>query len=63
MFYFLDIETPNGVQRHVFSPLPNGGVKSFPLTDDNPNKAAYDQWVEDGNIATKWTPELADNGS
>lgn len=57
MFYYLDSKNINGkIQRHIFQPLANGGVMSFPLTDDNPNKAAYDQWVEDGNVATEWTP-------
>lgn len=59
MYYYLDIKTTNGIQRHIFMPLPDSGVMSFPLTDDNPNKAAYDQWIEDGNVATEWTPDTA----
>ena len=56
MYYYTDVETLNGIQRHIFTLLPDGGIRSFPLTDDNPNKAAYDQWVEDGNVATEWSP-------
>ena len=55
MFYYLDIETMSGdVQRHILQHLPDGGVRSFPLTDDNPNKAAYDAWVAEGNTAEEW---------
>lgn len=55
MFYYLDSENINGeIQRHILQPLANGGVMSFPLTDDNPNKAAYDAWVAEGNTAEEW---------
>ena len=37
-------------------PLDDGGVRSFPLTDDNPNTAAYLAWVAEGNIAEEWNP-------
>jgi hypothetical protein len=57
MFYYLDIETINGTHRHIFQPLTNGGVMSFPLTNDNPNKAAYDAWVAEGNTAEEWSPD------
>jgi hypothetical protein len=57
MFYYLDIDGSNGTQRHIFQPLADGGVMSFPLTDDNPNKVAYDAWVAEGNTATEWQPE------
>ncbi len=58
MFYYLDIENINGdIQRHILQPLADGGVMSFPLTDDNPNKPAYDAWVAEGNTATEWSPE------
>jgi hypothetical protein len=57
MFYYLDIETYGVVQRHILHPLSDGSVMSFPLTDDNPNKAAYDAWVAEGNTATEWSPE------
>jgi hypothetical protein len=56
MFYYLDIENINGdIQRHILQPLSDGGVMSFPLTDDNPNKAAYDAWVAEGNTAEEWS--------
>ena len=57
MFYYLDIDGLTGTQRHIFHPLADGGVMSFPLTDDNPNKPAYDAWVAEGNTATEWQPE------
>jgi hypothetical protein len=55
MFYYADIPTMMGeVQRHILQRLEDGGVRSFPLTDDNPNKPAYDAWVAEGNIAEEW---------
>ena len=57
MFYYLDIDGLTGTQRHILHPLSDGGVMSFPLTDDNPNKPAYDAWVAEGNTATEWSPE------
>jgi hypothetical protein len=57
MFYYIDIESFGQVQRHILQPLADGAVKSFPLTDDNPNKAAYDAWVAEGNTATEWNKE------
>lgn len=57
MFYYLDIELFDKVQRHILHPLADGAVMSFPLTDDNPNKPAYDAWVAEGNTATEWQPE------
>jgi hypothetical protein len=57
MFYYIDLESFGQVQRHILQPLADGAVKSFPLTDDNPNKAAYDAWVAEGNTAEEWAPE------
>ena len=57
MFYYLDVESFGQVQRHILQPLADGGVMSFPLTDDNPNKPAYDAWVAEDNTATEWQPE------
>ena len=58
MFYYFDIETMSGeFQRHILQPLADGGVRSFPMTDDNPNKPAYDAWVAEGNTAAEWQPE------
>ena len=57
MFYYLDITSIYGTQRHILKRLPDGGVMSFPLTDDNPNKAAYDAWVAEGNTAEEWRSE------
>ena len=59
MFYYLDITNSmtNEVQRHIMQRLEDGGVRSFPLTDDNPNTAVYLAWVEAGNTAEEWNPE------
>jgi hypothetical protein len=57
MYYYLDIEGSNGTQRHILQPLDDGGVRSFPLTDDNPNKVTYDAWVAEGNTAEEWSPD------
>jgi hypothetical protein len=59
MYYYLDIETPldSTPQRHILARLPDGGVMSFPLTDDNPNKAAYDAWLAEGNEPADWSPD------
>jgi hypothetical protein len=58
MYYYKDIAGMGGeIQRHIFQYLLDGGVRSFPLTDDNPNKVAYDAWVAEGNTATEWSPE------
>jgi hypothetical protein len=57
MFYYLDLTNPitDEVQRHIMQRLEDGGVRSFPLTDDNPNTIAYLAWVAEGNEATEWT--------
>jgi hypothetical protein len=58
MFYYFDSTNPitNEVQRHIMQRLDDdGGVRSFPLTDENPNTAAYLAWVADGNTAEEWT--------
>ena len=57
MYYYLDLDGLNGTQRHILQPLSDGAVLSFPLTDDNPNKSAYDAWVAEGNTAEEWQPE------
>ena len=57
MFYYIDITNYGGsTERHIMQPLEDGGVRSFPLTDDNPNTAAYLAWVAEGNEATEWNP-------
>lgn len=56
MFYYIDITDYMGnTQRHIMQPLQDNGVCSFPLTDDNPNKPAYDEWVIEGNTPEEWT--------
>ena len=56
MFYYIDItDYDNSTQRHIMQPLNDGGVRSFPLTDDNPNMVAYLAWVAEGNTAEEWS--------
>jgi hypothetical protein len=57
MFYYLDLTNSitDEVQRHIMQRLEDGGVRSFPLTDDNPNTEAYLAWVAEGNTAEEWT--------
>jgi hypothetical protein len=55
MYYYFDIQTSSGeTRRNILQRLADGGVMSFPLIDDNPNKAAYDAWVAEGNTAEEW---------
>ena len=55
-FYFIDVESYGQMQRHIVQQLEDGSGLSFPLTDDNPNTAAYLAWVAEGNIAEEWNP-------
>jgi hypothetical protein len=58
MFYYFDTTNMNGnTQRHIMQRLSDSGIQSFPLTDDNPNKPAYDAWLELGNTPEEWQPE------
>jgi hypothetical protein len=55
MFYFFDTTNINGnTQRHIMQRLTDGGIQSFPLTDDNPNKLIYDAWLAEGNTPEEW---------
>lgn len=57
-FFTLDITSMDGVtQRHIVEPSEDGSVKSWPLTDDNPNKPALDEWLAKGNKLTEYNPE------
>jgi hypothetical protein len=59
MFYYIDVTNPmtKETQRHIFEPLPNDVVRSFPYSDDNPNKQRVDEWIAEGNELTEWNPE------
>ena len=61
MFFYFDVtDYKDNTQRHIMQRLEDGGMRSFPLTDDNPNTAAYLAWVEAGNTAEEWNPEEAE---
>jgi hypothetical protein len=58
MFHYLDITSTDGtVRRHIIEPLDDGGLKSWPLSDENPNKIGLDEWLAKGNTLTEWTPK------
>jgi hypothetical protein len=58
MTYYKFTRTLNGKQTtFIVSLHEDGGQMVFPLTDDNPNKVAYDAWVAEGNTAEEWSPE------
>lgn len=59
MYYFIDkTDAITGeLQRHIVIPQPSGGVTVFPLTNDNPNKPAYDAWLAEGNTPEEWNPD------
>ena len=61
MFYYLDLTNPltQTTQRHIMQRLDDGGVRSFPLADDNPNTAIYLAWVAEGNTAEEWSPDAS----
>ena len=56
MFYFFDVLNfmSSDTQRHIIELLDDGSVRSFPMTDDNPNMVAYLAWVAEGNTAEEW---------
>ena len=59
MYYFLDLHdyVTDTQVRHILQNLEDGGVRSFPLTPDNPNTAAYEAWLAEGNQPEEWTPD------
>ena len=42
---------------HVVRIDEDGAAHHFPLTDDNPNKPAYDAWLAEGNVPEEWNPD------
>ena len=58
-YYFLDIETPNGVIRNILFPINEQQITVFLDVETNtgPERQAYLAWVAEGNTATEWQPE------
>ena len=57
-FYFDTIDyTTDVVIRHIIQRTNDGGTVAFPLTNNNPNKAAYEAWIAEGNTAEEWNPD------
>ena len=44
----IDAESGDTV-RHIIEPLPDGGVRTFPYVDGNPNKERVDEWIAEDN--------------
>lgn len=59
MYYFIDkTDLITGqFQRHIVIWQSGDGITVWPLTDDNPNKPAYDEWVAAGNTPEEWNPQ------
>jgi len=50
-FTYRDLVDPESGEtvRHIIEPLPDGGIRTFPYVDGNPNKERVDEWIADGN--------------
>jgi len=57
-YFYLDITNAiaQEAERHIIEPLDGDAYRSWPLTDDNPNKPALDEWLAEGNTLEEWTP-------
>jgi hypothetical protein len=64
-FFFYGVTNPmtEELQRHIIEPMPDGGVRSFPYSDDNPNKQRVDAWLAEGNTLEEWQPEIIEPAS
>ena len=57
MYYFLDINNFDEIKRIIVQQTGTSSVIQFELTDDNPNKPAYDAWLAEGNTPEEWVDE------
>jgi hypothetical protein len=57
MYSYIDVTHMGQTQRIIILRTGENSIMQFPLTDDNPNKPAYDAWVAEGNTATEYSPE------
>ena len=58
-FYSTYNSSLHGVLTLIYRRISDNAVESFYLTDDNPNTAAYDAWVAEGNTAEEWSPDAS----
>jgi hypothetical protein len=54
MYSYLDVTHMGQTQRIILLRTGENSIMQFPLTEDNPNKPAYDAWVAEGNTAEEW---------
>ena len=61
MYYTLTVTDPMSgtTERHIIQSLGEGRFVSFPDREDNdgPERAAYLEWVAEGNTPEPWQPE------
>jgi hypothetical protein len=57
MYSYIDVTHMGRTQRIILLRTGENSIMQFPLTDDNPNKVAYDAWVAEGNTAEEWSPQ------
>ena len=57
MYFYIDVVEPMSkeLMRFIMTNVNGDSYTSFPLTDDNPNTAAYLAWVAEGNTPLEWT--------
>tara|TARA_R110000868_G_scaffold95825_2_gene263415 strand:- start:2044 stop:2220 length:177 start_codon:yes stop_codon:yes gene_type:complete len=57
MYSYIDVTHMGQTQRIIILRTGDNSITQFPLTDDSPNKPAYDAWLAEGNAPEEWQPE------